>query len=213
MDLERKAFLSNREIHKFSQAVTARRNLSASSASPKHLVVSPGGVASSAIIQHLERFIDVNSPTDKDGLKHIFRPSQIPAGVQKILFLFDKTGPILKSLERRNYHQLHIAKLGGVLRLAPLEAIWKPHLTFLVLRQRRTFLSMQKHRMINCGPEVLCISMSQIFESATEVRDFFEIQDEAFIVGFPKRRARKSQDLMLTSEENRHTVAQRPVPN
>ena len=82
------------------------------------IVVSPGGVASTMIINHLSQFITVNDPGNQDGLKHhATSPKEQPIGVPALLITGDPQ-EIVKSLSRRDYlpHQaIRLASMSFLL--------------------------------------------------------------------------------------------------
>jgi len=61
---------------------------------PPVVVVSPGGAGSSLLLEELEKYLVVNSPTDRDGLKHIPRR---PRNVSQCILLTGTPVSVVRS--------------------------------------------------------------------------------------------------------------------
>ena len=77
------------------------------------LVVSPGGVATTTLMEHISKFTKCNDPHDADGFKHLpsvtFRKARKP----KIIFITGCIDDIERSLTRRGWFYHHGALLGN----------------------------------------------------------------------------------------------------
>ena len=63
-------------------------------------VVSPGGVATTSLINYLNKFIKTNSAIDEDLLKHRIRPPKHTKNI-KVIFLKGSSEYVLNSLKNR----------------------------------------------------------------------------------------------------------------
>lgn len=148
-------------------------------------IVSPGGVATTAIIQHLSQFIATNADSDSDGLKHWPHPPQDWGTLEgkRVLFVSGEADVIYQSIMRRGWIEVQSAKLGcltGVMATGEL--------------QRRAFIAAveaQQSRWKAIRSENFrVISYEQIWDAAESLAAFFGIDDPRFVSEFPKRRAR-----------------------
>lgn len=150
------------------------------------VVCSPGGVATTALMLHLGSFMEINHPSDSDGLKHLPNPRKLRTD-QKIVFVHGETHEIIESLRRRKYVQSHVLKLGGWRGL--FVALRKSHgesfLAMQVEKQKRLFLSM---------PSDQCFSVSyeRLWDRTRELAEFLNLPDK-FVADFPERKSRTNK--------------------
>ena len=148
------------------------------------LVCSPGGVATSAIMAHLEHYVDINCPSDSDGFKHLPNASKIPDSL-KVLFLTGDPEAALASLQRRGYDLPHVLKLGGLkaffLTFFPKK--WEAALRELILKQTLEFGQLPIHRC-------LVISYDELWDRKVEIASFFGLSGTDFVSTFPTKRER-----------------------
>jgi hypothetical protein len=150
------------------------------------VVCSPGGVATTALMLHLGSFMEINHPSDSDGLKHLPNPRELRRD-QKIVFVHGETQEIIESLRRRKYVLSHVLKLGGWrgMLVALRKSHWESFLAVQVENQKRLFLSM---------PSDQCFSVSydRLWDSTGELADFLNLPDK-FVADFPERRSRTNK--------------------
>lgn len=143
------------------------------------LVISPGGVGSTAVIRALSNLVSCNHDDDRDGLKHLPSPHCVPPE-QRIIYIYDQSKAVLKSLRCRQITIPQRLKLQRSIRetnefVLPMES--------LIDRQKRSFLD---------RPNTLCIKYDELFESSGQISTFIGVSLEALEKVFPKRRARIS---------------------
>ena len=110
---------TRRKVHKFKKKIgylllAVHRGPLAAQADARNvdlLVVSPGGVATTFMLEYLSRFARTNSPVDDDGLKHLPRP---PRNAPRTIFIYGDLNIAFASLKRRNFEDHQGAKLGSV---------------------------------------------------------------------------------------------------
>ncbi|WP_164100402.1 hypothetical protein [Candidatus Laterigemmans baculatus] len=150
-------------------------------------IVSPGGVATTALLQHLSRFLTVNAVSDSDGLKHWPRPPQdwSALGGTRILFVSGDADVIYRSIRRRGWVEAQAAKLGcltGVIARGD--------------RQRRAFIAAVEAQKANwraaSSESLRFITYDTLWDSAEHLAAYFGIDDRRFVSEFPKQRARLS---------------------
>lgn len=176
----------HKELSVFKSKMDDKRQKSIGAKVGAH-VVSPGGVASSMLLRHISGFIDSNLPNDADGLKHLPRFKQVPAGSDKVIYLAGNPLSVIKSLERRGYHRLHIIKLGLGPRLAATK-LWRPVLYGLIIRQHVSF---KIASMLN-PRKVLVVSHDELWEKKDQIGQFLELKDHKFTNTFPEKKRRKT---------------------
>jgi hypothetical protein len=154
---------------------------------PQVWVVSPGGVGTTALMQHLERFRRLNARDDSDGLKHLPRPPRLPPGADvRFLFISGSAVDIANSLARRGWLEDQAANLGAPLAVI-LRGGW----------QRRAFgrAVAHQHRAWADGghPHVLHLAYDDLWDAGPRLAGFLGITDPAFVAEFPQRRSRSPQ--------------------
>ena len=148
---------------------------------PSVLVISPGGVASTLVIQQVARHVDVNSASDRDGLKHLPRR---PNNSVRALLITGDASAVTASLSRRGYLGIHCSKLGNPLGvLAPLriqEAIFRRE----ILQQRKSF-SRSRH-------PTLVIEYDELWDDIGRIASFLSLEDTSFCEDFPAKTKRRN---------------------
>lgn len=150
-------------------------------------VISPGGVATTMLLKHITSYIEANLHNDGDGLKHLPRFRDVPVGSEKIVYLAGNPFTIIRSLERRQYHSVHILKLGLGPRFAATE-FWRPVLFGLIIRQYCSF----KIASILKPYKVMMISYSELWNRLEDIRLFLHLEDPDFTHSFPSKKDRLS---------------------
>lgn len=149
---------------------------------PQVLVVSPGGVASTSVMEQIARFCETNSPGDGDGLKHIIRP---PRKAKKMVLITGEPREVASSLRRRGYLGIHSAKMGSVLGVMLRGNLQEHYFRWLVRRQRENFAQDKR--------KCLVLQYGEVFESCKKIADFLNLPSEEFCRDYPARRARRAQ--------------------
>ncbi len=84
------------------------------------LVISPGGVASTTLLEYFARFGHTNDPYDSDSLKHCPIAKIADNQATKTLFIYGNPTAIYQSIRRRGWVDIQGAKLGGVITAFPI---------------------------------------------------------------------------------------------
>ena len=152
------------------------------------LVCSPGGVATSALMNHLSNYVLVNSPGDVDGLKHLTSPSKV-TNVPRILYLTGEVQPAIASLRRRGYLLPHVVKLGGwkSIPFTFFPSIWEARVAKLMGKQLAEFCRLPKQ---SC----LVVPYELIWDRTEEIATFLGLERSDFSSTFPPKRVRASQE-------------------
>ena len=147
---------------------------------PPVIVVSPGGVATTALLKHLSKWVQANSFCDEDGLKHLPRP---PWGKSRILYLTGNSEDIRASISRRHWTRRQSAKLGS------LRGVLGGSETQLVEFKRAVWKQEQAFRKENQG-RVKVIHYDSLWEQIPDIARFFGIEDPLFVATFPAKDGR-----------------------
>ncbi len=156
---------------------------------PDVLVVSAGGAGTTRLLKHLSRYRSTNSVGDRDGLKHIAKPTRRLVGGAKVVLLISDPSSQVSSLERRGLLRLQLTLLIGLRGLLAR----RKNLSRLFEVAAKD----QEQRFRFSEFPVMVIPYAEIFESGVALADFLEIEDEAFISSFPARKARLSGPRVL----------------
>lgn len=153
---------------------------------PENLIISPGGVATTFLIDHVKIFVEVNDRDDLDGFKHLPYLPRTPEKT-KILFITGDSNDIYRSLRRRGYTGIQSAKLGCVICQFCRESVRKFFLKRAIARQLARFKDCRVGK-------VLIVDYSEIWDAKTSIAKHFRIEDrESFCKTFPARKDRKSK--------------------
>ena len=150
-------------------------------------IISPGGVASTMLLEYLSHYVSTNCPHDADGFKHLpFPPAWLKETGQKVIFISGDIDSICRSVEGRGWLARQGAKLGSfgailftILFLAPLARV------FFKLAVRRQIYRWRAW----CASETdqgLFIQYAEIWSSVERIAEFCGIKDPGFVNSFPK---------------------------
>lgn len=148
------------------------------------LVVSPGGVATTMLLEHLGQFINVNALGDEDGLKHRPRPPRNTQVTVPALVVVGNPAVLLRSLEARGLTRHQFIRLGsfsGALvpfgdRVACMaRSMW---------RLRRQWES--------SWPRTLVVDYDEIWDRVNDIAQHFGVSDRRFVQDFPPKLKRTS---------------------
>lgn len=154
---------------------------------PEVWVVSPGGVGTTALMRHLERFRRINARDDSDGMKHLSRPPQLPVGADvRFLFISGPGQDVAQSLARRGWLEDQAANLGAPLAVVLRGRVQRRLFLRAVARQHAAWTGVSR-------PDVLHLDYDALWDAAPQLAEFLGIADPAFVAEFPVRRSRSAQ--------------------
>lgn len=166
--------------HFFAESIQVRKGDYSVPADLEAIIVSPGGVASTAIMEYIRKFVRVNSPADRDTLKHRPKPPGQSSQEIPVLLLTGDKDSIIASLERRGYFPHQAIRLGcWQYLIAPSR--WRD------IAFRRCVCQQEKAWARNY-PNSLVLGFDEIWDSADLIAKHFGINDPKFAENFPQRR-------------------------
>lgn len=153
------------------------------------LVVSPGGVATTTLMQHLDLYVRINDPFDSDGLKHRPRPPTSLLSHQRVLFI---SGPIHQSylsLRRRHWVGIQSAKLGSLIGAISFPPLEYPLFALAARQQLQAWMAFAETH----PDRVLHLDYKAIWPNRQVIMTFANISDPSFLTNFPTYRPRQSR--------------------
>jgi hypothetical protein len=150
------------------------------------IVVSPGGTASTALIEHLAKFVSVNERNDSDGLKHMAAPPKWLAHrpQTRVIYLDRDISEIIHSLVRRGYLYEQLAKLGCFLACLSPPAKAATAFAKAAARQKLAWRAFDSER-------IKFIDYTNLQGQAEAIQKFLGITDQRFVSNFPIDQASK----------------------
>lgn len=153
---------------------------------PNVLIVSPGGVATTMLIEHIGQFTVTNLPGDSDGLKHLPRPPRWASEIEKVIFVYGDRSEVYLSIKRRGWVGKQGAKLGSLLAATFPGAIARLAFITAVGKQIESW-----NHWCSLHPERrLFLTYDEIWQSCEKIGDFCGIEDKNFVETFPRRENR-----------------------
>ena len=155
------------------------------------LVVSFGGVGTTFLMRFLQKYLTVNDPDDRDGLKHLPVVPQTLNPRTKIIYIYGNPVHAARSLFRREYHYAQ-AKKNGNPSLLPLETTL---VDYAKNGSDELYLTPQFnewHDHFQHPNPILYIKYETIHDHIPELLTFLEFPGYLRI-DFPKKRQRSSQ--------------------
>lgn len=147
------------------------------------VVISPGGVGSTLLIDQLSRHVRVNSRDDADHLKHLPRlPGRFPARL-KIIFIHGEVEDVVRSIHRRGWTARHGSKLASVASVLASGEAQTDALRHAVERQIAWFSRCAR-------PGILRIRYEDLWNRLDDISAFLGIDAHAFRAAFPERMPR-----------------------
>jgi hypothetical protein len=146
------------------------------------LVVSPGGVGTTMILEHLQRFVRVNDPHDLDGLKHLPRPPKFRGAQTRTVFLSGPADDIFDSLDRRGWVEGHGLLFGSFAIVLSGSQRKRERFAVALARQREAWSA---HR-----GEIMFVDYGELWERLPELERFLGLEQTDFLRTFPQRRRR-----------------------
>ena len=142
------------------------------------LVVSPGGVATTTLINYFKLYKKVNDENDGDGYKHLNKFPSIAKVDLKILYIYGNYEKIYNSLKRRNIFQSQMVKLGCPLCYLLRGVVEKFFFKICIDKQIKEFREKNN---------VYTLKFENIWENLEELKRFLEIENDDFIKNFPQK--------------------------
>ena len=153
---------------------------------PPNLVISPGGVGTTFLMEHLSRFVTLNSPYDSDGLKHVPAVPDDWFGQARVLYIAGDPAAVYASIKRRDWTRELASKLGLVRELYCGGSVRRGPLLEAITAQDHFFRNASEQS------KALVVAYDDIWDSVSEIADWFAINDPAFVAEFPPRKPRAS---------------------
>ena len=153
-------------------------------------VVSPGGVATTALMVHLKKYLRLNDLNDGDGLKHLPRPPDWLRPTDRVLFVTGDPSAAARSIERRGWVSIQGAKLGSPLAVVLPTALGRRALGRAMRRQ----IGAWTMASMSISVEIMIMHYDDLWSSAQRIAHFFDIDDPSFVSTFPTRRPRHSHE-------------------
>jgi hypothetical protein len=146
------------------------------------LVVSPGGVGTTMLLEHLQRFVRVNDPFDRDGLKHLPRPPKFRSARTRTVFLSGPPDDIFDSLNRHGWVEGHGSLFGSFATVLSSPQRKRERVAAALARQREAWSA---HR-----GEIMFVDYGELWERLPELERFLGLEQTDFQRTFPQRRRR-----------------------
>jgi len=145
----------------------------------KVLLISPGGCACTSFINFIKDYVPINSPKDKDNLKHTlpWNPLVQEYSATRIIYVYGDVDKAARSLFRRNYQTAQYCKLRNVRgdpNIKPPFNNYKQYVN-LVLKSKTEPLGILDHfKAWKSVPDVFFIHYENIATS-TEIDTFLGV--------------------------------------
>ncbi len=164
-------------------------------------IASGGGVATSMLGEYFALRHTINAPSDEDGFKHMPVPPVSFNPNFRWIFVFGDPVAATVSLFRRGYHSLQSRKLqrgDKPYRPIPLSMTLEEYAEQGVdlLGFERQFLNFYEQHLIH---PTLFVRYEGIWNNLEVIRTFLGLPQEE-MAGFPPRKARQSEDLIVPAE-------------
>lgn len=148
-------------------------------------IISPGGVATTFLIDYVQRFVPINNRDDEDGLKHLpYLPIRFRDA--RIVFVTGDPKDIYNSLHRRNFHGIQAAKLGCLLCQFTWGALQRAFLIGAIERQIIRFRNLKTN-------QILMVDYNEIWDRKEDIAVHLGVEIQEFCRNFPPRRERYSE--------------------
>lgn len=158
------------------------------------VVVSGGGVATTALIDFLGRWVRVNDAADADGLKHAVVPGAGGGRRVRVIYVVGDPAAAVVSLFGRGYHAVHSRKMQRGLWRDGDGLAWDVTLEAYA-RSGRDAFGFERHWENYAWRYLLyptlLVRYEALWDVLPDVLDFAGVPREA-VGDFPERRARKT---------------------
>lgn len=149
-------------------------------------IVSPGGVATTMLLEHTATYAIVNDANDRDGVKHALRLQGGGKFPIKVLYVCPNDTAWISSLDRRGYLTAHAGQLGAVGYFLKFQS--SSRIDSLTKAAHRQLRYLEKD-----SEDVRVINPEDMWTQTHEIADFLGIQDPGFEREFPSRQERRSE--------------------
>lgn len=158
------------------------------------LISSTGGVGTTFLMFHINKYKKINNPNDRDQFKHIIFPPLSHNKNIKYVYIFGNPIDSVISLFGRNFHYYHSSKIvrfKNTVKPIPQDKTLEEYASegidrFLFYEQFNNWLTLSKFY------PTLFLRYEKIWENLETLYDFLEIPREE-IVSFPEKKERKSK--------------------
>lgn len=153
------------------------------------VICSPGGVATTMLLEHVACFLRTNAQNDADTLKHVPRPELIlsdPKFQGQMIYVYGEVDSIVASIERRCFVRIQGAKLGSMSAVLFPKSASRNAFAKAVSDQIETFLSCKDQRLMT-------MRFEDLWESSERLADFLAIENPQFLEDFPQRKRRQTE--------------------
>ena len=147
------------------------------------LIISPGGVGTTVLMDHISNFKKTNDRDNLDGLKHKNKPYNEKIDSLKIIYIFGNYKSIYKSLKRREYFQTQMLYFESILGTLSSKSITLNQFKKLVITHKKNWMEV-------ANLDILFMDYDDLFESKIEIKNFLNISDNRFLLNFPIRKTR-----------------------
>ena len=153
------------------------------------VICSPGGVATTMLLEHIGCFLRTNDKDDRDTLKHVPDPELLLSDEKfrgQVIYVSGDLSSIVASIERRGWIRIQGAKLGSLSSVLLPESAAKKAFTQAVSGQVNAFTKCSDHRLMR-------MSFEEIWDNTERLSYFLGIEDPSFSTDFPQRKQRQSE--------------------
>lgn len=150
---------------------------------PKVIVVSPGGVGTTFLMDHLARYTSINSSADSDFLKHLPGVPErwLAKGKSRVIYVHGDFSRAYSSLKRRGWEKINYFKISG----RPAGDLTEDEFILSATSQLNSFCG-----AANRHPEsVFIVDFDKVWNEKEAIRRFLNLPED-FASSFPARKQR-----------------------
>jgi len=147
-------------------------------------VVSPGGVATTMLMQHIAQYKTINDTGDSDGFKHLPIIPRYKNSETKVIFVYGAPNTVYKSIKRRGWLDVQAMKIGAAFSILATGKLKQRLFERAIIKQ----LSQWKTMGDNC----MIIHYECLWEQVYNIAEFLELQNSDFELTFPAKKNRLS---------------------
>lgn len=138
------------------------------------------------VMEQIAQYCHINDPYDRDGLKHLPRPTKemFRDGFPKVLFISGDIDIISRSLLRRGWLRIQASRLACPSAVVLPPELSKQAFARCVERQRCDW-------NIPATGNILFVEFEEIWDRLQEIADHLGIANSGFVVNFQARRPRQ----------------------
>lgn len=156
---------------------------------PSSMVISPGGVATTTLLEFLDWYQDTNLATDADGIKHLpYVPWRAIKSGSRVLYLTGPCEDSEASLRRRGLLLFQILKLFRMRYFR--EVLQSRDAREVLIRLCRKQAS--EYKNASASERVMVLEYRELFTHQDKILQFFRISDPRAKDYFPNYRPRHS---------------------